>query len=87
MIFPGATMEKLVADVKRNILYFGWPSPKHQQIKLDEINDETALQLKQQLTKWIARNCVKFLEATRSARCSRAGGPFFPCVYAYPPPS
>jgi hypothetical protein len=45
----------LVADVKRNVLYFGWPSRKHQQIKLGEINDETTHQLKQQLIKWIPK--------------------------------
>jgi hypothetical protein len=42
----------LVADVKRNILFYGWPNREDRRIPLRELDDRTARELRKQLVDW-----------------------------------
>jgi hypothetical protein len=42
----------LVADIKRNKLFYGWPDPVHRRIPLHKLDDETKRELRKRLVDW-----------------------------------
>lgn len=42
----------LVANIKRNILLYGWPDSTDRHIRLQEVDDEAARELRKQLVNW-----------------------------------
>jgi hypothetical protein len=42
----------LVADVKRNKLFYGWPDPGDRRVPLHEVHDQGASELRKRLLDW-----------------------------------
>jgi len=42
----------LVANIKQNVLLYGWPDSTDRHIRLHEVNDEAARELRKQLVNW-----------------------------------